>query len=1001
MRVALVSMNAPAWDAIGNSVAEKFAFFRERAGDVRVFVESAQRLHPALAGQCQVVPDAEPQGEFWDFLRSADLVCVEFGQYYSLLSLVPLLAGGKPRILIDYHSVTPPKFWPSHNREALTQGQAYRGLAWCADLSVAHSHFTKDELVSHTGLPADRVQVLGLPVERQAFSAGPDRRGELGLEGCQVLLFVGRLAPNKRPALLVEALGHLRDLAPPVHAVFVGDAGDLYQAEAQRCLDRASELGLSERVHMLGMLPEARLAEIYRSADLLVAPSVWEGFCVPVVEAMASGLPVVAARAAGLPETVASAGLTFKPDDAWDLARQVRQVLDPTRRVPSPVADVRSKGKTKIAIVSARFGDDFAGGAEASLGKIALALEQAGHTVEVFATCSRQEGGGRNELPAGTTACAGLLVHRYPVEPGTTHSPALLTALESRLVDFEYVLTGPYLSNLTGAVCQLARDKTILLPCFHDEPAVRLREVPEHCHALAGIWYHSAAEQALAERVFGVNHTAASAIGTHLNMDGSANPDDGQATVGGSRYAVYCGRFCAEKNLPLLFDLARQFDTRHRGELRFAFLGQGGLPIPSEPWALNLGFVPQPVQQSVLAGAVALIQLSTNESLSLVALQAWAVGTPVIAHRRSAVLADHIERCGGGFVVENYAEFEAALEVLSVKPEIRKQLGERGKKYVAENYGSSADFASRLTSALEETRRPLIERMRLRGLQRAAAFDREAWRQAFGTLVEGVLHAPPRKVLHALRIEPRLARCTAQTGNAILAAVRVFNEGTEPALPAGPARTVLAGEIVDAAGIVVQKIAKAAALPGLLQPGGAVSASISLVAPAAPGAYSVRIWAQSVGVHAKRRSAIASFELTVGAESQPADGGCSDLLAEVNSALAEADGLRALPDNYLDVTQGAFSGFKSQIKQKLLGNFKKAYVDVLSRQQTQCNSQLLAAVQTLAECCATLDHALHQLQQRVARLELARHDNTFTESPQPADRTSPGECKQLMEEQGA
>jgi hypothetical protein len=82
--------------------------------------------------------------------------------------------------------------------------------------------------------------------------------------------------------------------------------------------------------------------------------------------------------------------------------------------------------------------------------------------------------------------------------------------------------------------------------------------------------------------------------------------------------------------------------------------------------------------------------------------------------------------------------------------------------------------------------------------------------------------------------------------------------------------------------------------------------------------------------------------------------------------------LQKLPEDYRDVTQGALAGLKLRIKRKLLGNFKKAYVDVLSRQQSACNQHLLEAVQTLTDCCATLDHAVRQLQARVAELEEQR-----------------------------
>ena len=109
MRVALLSANAQAGDAIGNNLAHKLRFFRDAGAEVRVVVESDRRLHPDVAPHCQGMPAPEPRGDAWRFLRSADLVCVEFGHYYSLLSLLPLLAGGKPRVLVDYHGITPPE----------------------------------------------------------------------------------------------------------------------------------------------------------------------------------------------------------------------------------------------------------------------------------------------------------------------------------------------------------------------------------------------------------------------------------------------------------------------------------------------------------------------------------------------------------------------------------------------------------------------------------------------------------------------------------------------------------------------------------------------------------------------------------------------------------------------------------------------------------------------------------------------------------------------------
>src|SRR5205085_11701151 len=131
-------------------------------------------------------------------------------------------------------------------------------------------------------------------------------------------------------------------------------------------------------------------------------------------EAMACGLPVVAARAGALPETAADAGLTFTPDDADDLARQVRRVLDPSSRHPVIPS---SRHPLRLAIVSFRYGTDFVGGAEMSLRTIAETLHQAGHAVEVFTTCTRTASDWANELPEGTDALNGVPVHRFRVDP--------------------------------------------------------------------------------------------------------------------------------------------------------------------------------------------------------------------------------------------------------------------------------------------------------------------------------------------------------------------------------------------------------------------------------------------------------------------------------------------------------------------------------------------------------------------------------------------------------
>jgi glycosyltransferase involved in cell wall biosynthesis len=1008
MRVALVSFNAKRRDAIGNQVARKLAFFLERGADVRVFVEDDDQAHPDLRGYLRRLSPTNADHESLTFLSQADLVLVEFGHAYDLLNLLPLLAGKKPRIVLDYHGVTPPELWDGHNRQALEQGGRRRGIVWCADAALVHSQFTGRELRGPTGF--ERIIEIGHPVDTTLFSPdmpNPSLHERLRLGQGSILLFVGRVAPNKRVQVLVEALARLRARTPPVHAVIIGDTADIYDNEAKRCRELAAGLGVADRVHFLGQVDEEQLRDAYRSASVFVMPSRHEGFGIPVIEAMACGLPVVAARAGALPETVADAGLTFCPDDPEDLARQVERVLDMKH---STVPRAAKRPRRGIAVVSFRYGSDFAGGAETSLRTIAREMHRAGHGVEVFSTCTRGESDWRNELREGTTDDAGIAVYRFRIDHTdrdrhleavrailtatgpvadvveaeylrhTVRSTALVEALARRIGEFDAVIVGPYLFGLTWDVARRFPDKTLLLPCFHDEPMARLRAWLHVYGHVGGILYHSPEEQDFAQTILGLNHPNAVEIGTLVKVDDSTSEDGNQAAPG--LYLVYCGRYSEQKELPRLIDYARRYHERNPGRFRFVFLGQGHVTIPREPWAQHLGFVREERKQAILKNAAALVQLSRQESLSLVALEAWACGTPVIADAAGAVLAGQLRRSGGGRVVEDFEAFARALDELWDKPDLWRAMGQKGHDYVRSHYASATGFTGRLEGAMGGLQTRLQEQLRHRGLRRAAGFALSAWRERFAEIIEAVLDADPRPYREQVEVTPNQPTLRGvSSGKTILVSVHVTNRGTHPHVPDGPARTVLCSQVDNSPTVEV-------ALPDLLAPGQTLAAVVPVNLPERPGSYQVTFWAERRTLetewpglslpdpsHGIRNSAPATQTSTVvlslGAGDEEVNGACAPLLQRANAALTEAHQLQQLPDTYADITQGWLARMKGWLKRKLLNNFKRAYVDVLSRQQTRVNQQLVRSVQELSDCCATLDHAVRLLQERVDRLENA------------------------------
>jgi glycosyltransferase involved in cell wall biosynthesis len=176
------------------------------------------------------------------------------------------------------------------------------------------SEFTRTEIVERYGVDADRVVVTHNGVDARFTPDGPTPdRGPY-------LLFVGALQPRKDLPTALEALALLPD-APPLVVVGPTRRG---AAELSATIDR---LGLGARVELLGHVGDDELVTLYRGAEALVFPSRFEGFGLPVVEAMASGTPVVTTTATALPEIAGDAAVLVPPADPRALAEGIEQAL--------------------------------------------------------------------------------------------------------------------------------------------------------------------------------------------------------------------------------------------------------------------------------------------------------------------------------------------------------------------------------------------------------------------------------------------------------------------------------------------------------------------------------------------------------------------------------------------------------------------------------------------------------------------------------------------------
>jgi glycosyltransferase involved in cell wall biosynthesis len=240
------------------------------------------------------------------------------------------LAGRPETLVLDYHNITPPSFyegWEDHTADkvALARSQVAE-LAPLAALGIADSSFNAAEL---TRLGCRSTTVVPLLVEMDAGQAVVDQ-AELARLGADhgsstVLLFVGRLSPNKAQHHLVEALWLYRRWHDPDAVLhLVGPAVTRSYVDAVFAF--ADALGLAGAVRHGEDLTDGELAAWYADADVFVCLSDHEGFCIPLLEAMRSGLPIVAFAAGAVPETLGEAGILLDSKRPGVVASAVERV---------------------------------------------------------------------------------------------------------------------------------------------------------------------------------------------------------------------------------------------------------------------------------------------------------------------------------------------------------------------------------------------------------------------------------------------------------------------------------------------------------------------------------------------------------------------------------------------------------------------------------------------------------------------------------------------------
>ncbi|MEO7062359.1 MAG: glycosyltransferase [Dokdonella sp.] len=313
MKAAILLPVLAARDAVGNDALAMARLLRERGVDTRLFCETALGV-------------GEPTQPAEDALAFAgapgDLLIYHFSVGWPLA--LDILRRARGFRVVRYHNITPPEFFAGISR--IHENACARGRAEIApiaqlgcELYLGDSRYNLDELIEH-GAPPDRGAVLA-PFHRVEELVGT--QADLGLldqlnDGARNIVMVGRVAPNKGHVELVDAFAAYVDgYGDPARLIIVGKSDPALLTYADQVHSRIERHRLSHRICWLESVNEAQLKAAYLASHAFMTLSRHEGFCVPLIEAMALGIPVAAHGSSAIPETIGAGGIVWDETDPW------------------------------------------------------------------------------------------------------------------------------------------------------------------------------------------------------------------------------------------------------------------------------------------------------------------------------------------------------------------------------------------------------------------------------------------------------------------------------------------------------------------------------------------------------------------------------------------------------------------------------------------------------------------------------------------------------------
>ncbi|MEO7062360.1 MAG: glycosyltransferase family 4 protein [Dokdonella sp.] len=389
----------------------------------------------------------------------------------------------------------------------------------------------------------------------------------------------------------------------------------------------------------------------------------------------------------------------------------------------------------RIAIVVPRCHETLVGGAEALAWQYATLLADE-YAVDVLTTTASDYARWSNDLPEGDERRDGVTIRRFRVGRERDHyfhdlhrrllahfaanrqcdastrvqwpeamqeefiraqgpvSPGLVKHLATCGDDYVALIFLTYLYPTTyDGVRAVPHRRWAIVPTLHDEPPAYFSAFAQMGRHTPRLLWNTLAERRLGKRLWDVD------AGNIVAMTVATEPV--APACESAPYLLYCGRIDSHKGCAMLIEAFEAYKAAHSSALILLLTGADKLGVRESAHVRYLGFVDEARKFALMAGARAFVHPSPYESLSIVALEAMAQGTPIVVNGECEILADHVALSGSGFVFRGAAELHAAIDqVLALDTEARTQQAQLARAYVIGNYGRD-EIRARLVAEVE------------------------------------------------------------------------------------------------------------------------------------------------------------------------------------------------------------------------------------------------------------------------------------------------------------